>query len=287
MIPHIDAEMRDLGSASIKEAMMKNVLLLVHDDAGQEARLQAALDLVRALDGHLSCVDVTVYPAIIADPYGGIVGDAMLLADERERESKNKTALDARLANEGVAWDWTDTTDNFVGAVLWAAPLADIVVLDRNHGQFPYRDMRGVISQVLTHARIPVLAVPGLLERLKLDRALIAWDGHTSCAATMRACVPLLRRAEAVELLMVRDSAEAIEPTKAAAYLSRHGIHASVRVIEDTRQTPDHHIEAEAKAFRADYVVMGAYGHGRLMEAFGGVTKRMLANAKLPLVLGH
>ena len=27
---------------------MKNVLLLVHDDQGQEARLQAALDLTRA-----------------------------------------------------------------------------------------------------------------------------------------------------------------------------------------------------------------------------------------------
>jgi hypothetical protein len=28
---------------------MKSVLLLVHDDAGQEARLQAALDVVRAI----------------------------------------------------------------------------------------------------------------------------------------------------------------------------------------------------------------------------------------------
>src|SRR4051812_13689734 len=31
------------------EATMKNVLLLVHDDAGQEARFQAALDVTRAL----------------------------------------------------------------------------------------------------------------------------------------------------------------------------------------------------------------------------------------------
>jgi hypothetical protein len=32
---------------------------------------------------------------------------------------------------------------------------------------------------------------------------------------------------------------------------------------------------------------MGAYNHGRLLELFGGVTKRMLANSALPLVLGH
>lgn len=42
---------------------MKNILLLVHDDDGQEVRLQAALDLVRALDGHLTCVDVTPRPS--------------------------------------------------------------------------------------------------------------------------------------------------------------------------------------------------------------------------------
>lgn len=41
---------------------MKNVLLLVHEDAGQEARLQAALDLTRALRGHLTCLDGTCYP---------------------------------------------------------------------------------------------------------------------------------------------------------------------------------------------------------------------------------
>jgi nucleotide-binding universal stress UspA family protein len=37
---------------------MKNFLLLIHDDAGQEARLQAELDITRALGGHLKCVDV-------------------------------------------------------------------------------------------------------------------------------------------------------------------------------------------------------------------------------------
>jgi hypothetical protein len=46
---------------------MKNVLLLVHDDAGQEARLQAALGIVRAVEGHLTCLDVIIYPMISAD----------------------------------------------------------------------------------------------------------------------------------------------------------------------------------------------------------------------------
>jgi len=266
---------------------VKNVLLLVHDDHGQEARLQAALDLTRALGGHLSCVDVTIHPMLAGDFYNTGVAGAMAYAEERKRESKNKTALEARLAGEDVSWDWTDVTGNFVDAVCDAATLADIIVLNRVLDQFPYPDMGDVVSRVVTHVRAPVLATPETCQPLRLERALIAWDGHASCAATVRACVPLLRLAGAVEIFMVRDGAEKLEPIEAAEYLSRHGIHAEMRVIDDGLNPADQLITAECEDFRADYVVMGAFSHGRLRELFGGVTKRMLDHASVPIVLGH
>jgi hypothetical protein len=86
---------------------MKNILLLVHDDVGQEARLQAALDIARAVDGHLSCLDVT--PSIVVS--GGFSAEfaqASMVRDERESEAKNKLAVTARLDCEDVSWDWTD-----------------------------------------------------------------------------------------------------------------------------------------------------------------------------------
>ncbi|WP_404480540.1 universal stress protein [Novosphingobium sp. BL-52-GroH] len=270
------------------ETTMKNVLVLVHDDDGQEARLQAALDLTRALDGHLSCVDVSLYPAFAGDYYYGGGGAAgMLLADERQRESKNKAKLSARLVTEGVSWDWTDVTGNFFEAIVDAARLADVVVVNRELERYPYPDMHGVASRILTHVRVPVLAVSAEQRGLKIGRALVAFDGQASSAATMRACVPILRLAEAVEILMVRDGAEQVEPSEAAAYLSRHGIHAEVKIVDDGLQPADRYIKEESDNFRADYVVMGAYSHGRLMETFGGVTKRMLRNSHVPLLLGH
>ncbi|PBN42916.1 hypothetical protein [Sphingobium sp. D43FB] len=83
---------------------MKNVLLLVHEDVGQEARLQAALDLTRALDGHLICLDVAVLPVLAADPYSGD-GSAILLQEERDRESRNRARIEERLGKEDVSWD--------------------------------------------------------------------------------------------------------------------------------------------------------------------------------------
>ncbi|MBT2188350.1 universal stress protein [Sphingobium nicotianae] len=266
---------------------MKNILLLVHEDAGQEARLQAALDLTRALGGHLRCVDVSMMPAFAGDYYYGAIGEAMVFAEEQERESKNKSKLEARLASEDVSWDWVDYTGSLAQGVQDSAALADLIVLNRKLDTFPYPDMREVASQVLVHGRRPVVAVPDELDHFALGRALVAWDGQASSAEAMRSCVPLLALASEVEIFMIRDGAEQIEPTEAAEYLSRHGIHASVMVIEDGLTAPDYLIAAECARWHADYVVMGAYGHGRMMETFGGVTKRMLADSKLPLILAH
>ena len=269
---------------------MKNVLLLAHDDSGQEARLQAALDLVRVLDGHLSCVDVSLLPVFVGDIYAGYyagAAEAMLLQEERDREDTNRDKIEARLAREGVAWDWVDTTATIPDAILDRALLADIVVLNRKLDKVAVPDMIDAASRVLTRTRSPVLAVPAGLERFCTDHALIAWDGKPSCAATLRACVPLLAHAKVVDIVTVGNPVGAATPEEAAGYLSRPGIHADVRLLPESDRHVDAVIRDEAKRVAADYVLMGAYGRGRLMETFGGVTRRMLAAAGLPLVMGH
>ena len=181
---------------------MKNVLLLVHDDAGQEARFQAALDLVRALGGHLHCVDVTIPPMPAGNPYDG-AADAVLIEAAREREDDNKAKVVARLAREDIAWDWVDTTDTLAGGVLESATLADLIVLNRRLDSIAQPDMRAVVGNVVMHAHKPVVAVPEALTNFALGRALVAWDGQEACAATMRACVPLLSLAEEVAIFEI------------------------------------------------------------------------------------
>lgn len=267
---------------------MKNILLLVHDDAGQESRLQTALDLVRALGGHLTCVDVAMMPAVAGDLYDGGYGGAMLLADEREREDGNKRRIEARLVQEDVPWNWIDTTGNAADCVIDASGLADLIVANRKLDAMPHPDMRDITSRILMHVRKPVVAVPDSLRRFDMERALIAWDGQESVAATMRACVPLLKLARDVRIWTAPRSRSASNAEEAAEYLSRHGIGSEVRfVIDDGLRSIDTCIMDECAQWKPGYVLMGAYNHGRLVQAFGGVTKRMLANSAVPLILGH
>jgi nucleotide-binding universal stress UspA family protein len=267
---------------------MKNILLLVHDDAGQEARFQTALDISRALEGHLMCLDVTQIPVIVGDYYSG-TAEATLLADERQRETENRTKMEARLAHEGVPWDWVDMTGAIADCVTYAAGLADLIVVNRKLDAFPTPDMRGVTGAIAVRSGKPVVAVPDDAKRFDTaGRALIAWDGSDPVMATMRVCIPLLRLAEAVHLFTVDDGSAGVSAEEAAAYLSRHDIHATIRRIHDRQHHADALILEECGVWRASYCLMGAFSHGRLTEAlFGGVTRRMLATSSLPLVLGH
>lgn len=267
---------------------MKNILLLVHDDEGQEARLQVALDLVRAVEGHLACIAVTEPPVVVGDFYGTAgMATAAVVAEDAEREEKNKAAMEARLAKEDVSWSWVDVSAGISQGVLDASTLSDLIVLNRQLDTDNYPDMHDITSYVLVNARTPVIAVPQYQKSFTPARALIAWDGSISCAATMRACVPLLRLASEVRIFSVNEKSGAVNPDIAAEYLSRHGIHASVDMVEKGTQNPQQLIVAASEAWKADYILMGAYGRGRLRETFGGVTKTMLSTSRIPLVMGH
>ncbi|KRA64929.1 universal stress protein UspA [Caulobacter sp. Root656] len=265
---------------------MKTVLLLVHDDTGQEARLQAALDLTRALNGHLRCVDVTAIPNFAGDVEGA--ARAMILTAERTAEAANRVAIETRLTHEQAPWDWIDAVGDVTQCLMREAGLADLIVVNCKRDRLLDVAPRGAVSDVAVQARCPVLAVPDTVRGVDVTgEVVVAWDGSPPVMATLRAAVPLLTLAASVELVTVGDPKGA--PAEAAAtYLSRHGLHATVRRIAADGGKPDAQILEACVAAGAGYCLMGAYGHGRLRETlFGGVTQRLLDAAQLPLLLGR
>lgn len=266
---------------------MKNILLLVHDDAGEEARFQAALDLTRALHGHLTCVDVVPLPVMVGDFYSA-ASEAMLLANNKQRETAHRERIEARLAHEDVSWNWKEFTGNLALSIVEASDLADLIVVNRRLDEYPYPDMRGIASSILTMARTPLVAVPDKGKGFDATgRALIAWDGSEQVEATMQAAIPLLQLATSVQLFEVGAESAGASARDAAAYLSRHGIHPTIRQVR-----LNHPIDAEVRRgcdeLGASYCLMGAFGRSPFAESvFGGVTRKMLSTSKIPLVLGH
>lgn len=265
---------------------MKNILLLVHDDDGQEARLQVALDLARGLGGHLRCLDVSILPNIAGDFYGAT---AMILEDERERESANRTRLENRLQHEDVAWDWTDMTGELGDCLAREAPLADLIVVNRGLDTILSPDMRQVASVLLHESKTPVFAVPDSAPSLNVTgHALVAWDGSRAAGAALRAATPLLALAKRISVIEVGTPDATASAEDAAAYLSRHNLKSIVIRVPGFNGDVGEHLLAEARNRAADYLVMGGYGHSRMREAlFGGVTRTLLQRSPIPLFLAH
>jgi nucleotide-binding universal stress UspA family protein len=265
---------------------MKNVLLLVHDDSGQEARLQAALDVVRAVEGHLTCLDVAMLPRLIGDAYG--VG-GLLLDEERQREGDNRQRLEQRLSVDGLPWNWIDTTGNISSCITDAAGLADLIVVNRKLDDFSAPDMRSVATHTLLTTDKPVLAVPECTRGVNLGgHAMIAWDGSDEATAALRASVPLLKLAKRVTILEIDDGSIATSGEEAASYLSQHDVGATLMSLQAQYPDAGDDILHQIKATRPDYVVMGGFGHGRIREAvFGGVSRRMLTESPVPLLMAH
>ena len=267
---------------------MKNVLLLVHDDAGQEARFQAALDLTRALRGHLTCLDVVVMAPIAGDAFG-LSGGAMLLDIERSTESLNADRLKQRLKDEDVSWEWAEVIDYVEPALRAACDLADVIVVNREIADLPLPDVRKVAGSVALHARKPVLAIPR--DPVGFDAAgaaLVAWNGSDAAAAALSASVPLLSLARSVSIYEVQDSKRDSTGERAATYLSRHGIHAELVTAVADPDSVAPLLLAKAESGRYAYMVMGAYSRPRLLERlFGGVTRRMLRESPIPLFIAH
>lgn len=267
---------------------MKNILVLIHDDAGQEARLRVALDLVRAVDGHLVCVDVALSPSV-ADDYVGPGYASILVEDEVRAEEENRIRLEKRLAQEGVAFDWHNATGDVASCLSNVAQVCDIAVLNRDLGVREYPDMFDVAADVILRARLPVLAVPGNATALNFrGTVLIAWDGSRDADTALRAAVPLLTLARQVALLYVEDGSINIPIEDAQRYLARHGIGAEIRRARAFMTRPGAVIQHEIAAIGADYVVMGGFGRSRFIEAvFGGATQTLLTEASIPLLIAH
>lgn len=265
---------------------MKNVLLFVHQDPGQEARLRVALDLARALSAHLSCIDITPFPLVFDQ---GMAMAPAFLIDETEQEAANKARVQNSIEKEGVSWSWNDLRDDFIPCLVEAAANADIIVLNRKLDSSSRPNMRTITSTVVTHTDALVVAVDEHCRPLATGMpALIAWDGSTEAWHALQRALPLLKLASHVTIFQVGTASEGrMAAQDAAKYLAEQGVAAQVELVPASNQIAADICKA-ADRLGAAYCVMGAFGHSRIREALlGGVTSDMLSEAPLPLVLAH
>lgn len=100
--------------------------------------------------------------------------------------------------------------------------------------------------------------------------------------------VPLLRRAESVQMLQVADDGDRTESEDVGRYLTLHDVKAEGRQAAASGWTVAEVLQKAAVVADADLIVSGGYGHSRLREWFvGEVTREFLAEASVCGLMRH
>ena len=283
--------------APAKQSMLKSILLHVQNDDSLDRRLEAALSLARAAGAHLSCLHVTPIQAYVAfDSFGGVFVMKDVIDALEEQEKTLRQRIEGKLRNEDVSWDYEQVTGDTISQIVGRAALNDLIVFGRE----PHRhDLAGpavgVMGDLLHRARTPLFIPGDAGDHFDAGgRALVAWDGSYEAANAVRSSLGLLKLASDVSIVHVTEAKEQAFPgTKLLEYLSRHDIHADLSVQDPPGSSRDPDVvaatvSAHATGIGAAYIVMGGYAHNRIREfAFGGVTRSLLRECPIALVIAH
>lgn len=274
---------------------MRDLLALATNYTSWSSGMAYAADLAARLDGTLTGVFVQPSPLLMMPEYSS--PDLLEAVIENAREVERQAH-----ASEGAFVAWAKT----VGArrVAWQVAeghvpevLArlgnwhDLLVVERNP-KAPWGSPPD-LGVLALRTRLPCIVVPQDRRVARLDRIALAWNGSAESLRAIHASIPLLQHASRVVLLDGGQRDPDLEigwnpRFDVEAYLRLHSIEIErIRIDTDDDHAGEDLLGAAADA-EADLLVMGAYGRTRISEwAFGGATRKVLADAAIPLFLRH
>lgn len=184
---------------------------------------------------------------------------------------------------------WLVSQGHVGDALRYAGNWHDLLVLARDD-QHVWGNPAALASIIL-YVGLPCLVVPPARENLRLECTAVAWNGSVEAVRALHGALPLLQRSKRIVLLMGRRRAM-LPPIPSPefaleAWCRRHDLAVEFRMLEEMPDMGATLHEA-ARTAGADLLVMGAYGRSRFSErVLGGVTRYMLQQTDLPLLLRH
>lgn len=258
-----------------------------------------AIELARTFSGHvigLRAETLATVPLIapmeIPDPTAIEAIQSIAQEETRKIERAFRTRMDA----SGISYEWrTFVSPSGAGAhsVLETARICDVIVARQNDARREEDNSADLETFIMESGR-PVLLLPYAIARVTpVRRALIAWNGSKEAARAAFDALPLLQKADNVEIFSV-DPPEGPRQTPEfagadlAAALTRHGVKVNLHTESNCPIPVAEAIENRLSDEDVDLLVMGGYGHSRWWEMlFGGVTRSLLDTMTAPTLLSR
>jgi hypothetical protein len=280
---------------------MKSILVPTEHNAAMASALDTALLLAQKFG---SCIEgfplrPAVADLVAMDPDSGLT---MVAVKENDAEmvrqaedlfrafmKQHQVPLNTGTAQATPSFSWLDSAPSghdFVGSY---GRVFDAIVLARPGDEWQSPSMVTLESALFESGR-PVLIAPPNSPPSLATNVLIAWNCSTEQARTMADAMPLLRLAERITICTV-EGATVAGPSgeQMARSLKLNGINAEPITLKPIgKRNAGETLLAKAGELNCDLIIKGAYTQSRLRQMiFGGTTRHILANAKLPVLMAH
>jgi nucleotide-binding universal stress UspA family protein len=288
-------------------ARMKTILVPTEQNASMLSALDAALLLAQKFG---SCIEgfplrPAVADMVAMDPDAGLTMVAVKENDaEMVRQAEDlfrsfmerhgvpqqtgRTTAASAASSSSSSWAWFSAAPSghdFVGS---HGRVFDIIVLALPGEEWQSPSMVTLESALFESGR-PVLIAPPFSSRSLATNVLIAWNCSTEQARTTAFAMPLLRLAGRVTILTVEGATvDGPSGVELARSLEMNAIAAEPITVNPGKASAGETILNKAEELGCDLIVKGAYTQSRLRQMiFGGTTRHILANAKLPVLMAH
>lgn len=276
----------------------KSIAVFVDPTPAGEARSACAVRMASHHGAHL--VGIFVVPSIS----GGSPADCFVQGRQAVRQviaghhAREAAAIDAAKRSFSGACAREDISSEFRclhqgdfhdGAALNSLHADLVIVGGPRPGGLP-SDWSA--ESLLLATGVPFLLLPEPCTGFSAEHVVVAWNASREARRAIADALPFLVGAQSVTVLVVdsqKNPRHGEEPgADVARYLVRHGAKVAVEQVLSHGEPIARTILAYAERHNTDLIVVGAYSHPRTTEMiFGGVTRSLLRDAAVPLLMAH
>jgi nucleotide-binding universal stress UspA family protein len=278
----------------------KTILVHCNDRHRIKTLLAPAATLAETFQAHLIGLSVVPPVAIVSagTPLGPpVIVDAHCQLYRDEDNPAMKAAFEEAARDRGLVAEWREDDAGAFGVADCVLPQAfavDLVVASQSDPEWPSTERLDIADRLAVESGRPVLIVPnaGVHRRIG-ERVLVAWNARREAARAAFDALPILRRAREVKVVWVnpqseRERTQDIPAGDICTALARHSVKCEATEQIAPRTGVGETLLGYAKAWNADLLVMGCYGHTRLREfVLGGASRHVLAHMEIPVLMSH
>jgi nucleotide-binding universal stress UspA family protein len=191
------------------------------------------------------------------------------------------------------SFETTLINDESGAAISIRGRYSDLVIIGQTDLNEPSPSVPPDFSEyVMMNCSRPVLIIPHTGQYEQIGRKiLVAWNESAESSRALTAAIPLLKKADIVELATLiqnpEDTVGGRTGADIALYLARHGIKVNV-IAQKAEIDVGNTLLSLACDLNSDLLVMGGYGHSRFREILlGGVTRTIFSSMTLPVLMAH